>query len=229
MLRQQHDHNLRLLPNPNGPTRKIVRTTLATVLLLMSPAAFAHGGHGHASASATTPAYVPYLGSAGDPHGVTTTRYASAETHAGAHLTPDNPLAAKVRDVNVRFTDVAAALAEGYAPIPCVSGIEGGAMGIHNVNGDYIADAGIDIGKPEAVMYEPKADGSLELVAVEYITHEGPAALEGHLFSFVGAPNRYGLDPFYELHVWAWRDNPTGTFADMNPTVSCDAAAPAAN
>ena len=101
-------------------------------------------------------------------------------------------------------------------------------MGIHYVNGDYIADASVDIGKPEAVMYEPQADGSLALVAVEYITHEGPAQLDGHLFSFVGAPNRYGLDPFYELHVWAWRDNPTGTFADMNPKVSCDAA-PAAN
>ena len=33
-----------------------------------------------------------------------------------------------------------------------------------------------------------------------------------------------GLPAFYELHVWAWKDNPTGTFADMNPTVSCDAA-----
>jgi hypothetical protein len=26
--------------------------------------------------------------------------------------------------------------------------------------------------------------------------------------------------------VWAWQDNPVGTFADMNPTVSCDAARP---
>lgn len=98
-------------------------------------------------------------------------------------------------------------------------------MGIHYVNGAYIADATVDIAKPEAVMYEPQPDGSLALVAVEYITHSGPAELDGHLFSFIGAPNRYGLDPFYELHVWAWRDNPTGTFADMNPNVSCDAAA----
>jgi hypothetical protein len=139
-----------------------------------------------------------------------------------------NPLAAEVRLANERFADVNAATAEGYAPIPCVSGIEGGAMGIHYVNGTLIEDGVIDIGKPEAVMYEPKADGSLELVAVEYITHKGPAALGGHLFSFAGAPNRYGLDPFYELHVWAWRDNPTGTFADMNPNVSCDAAIEAA-
>src|SRR6185312_6265566 len=35
----------------------------------------------------------------------------------------------------------------------------------------------------------------------EYITTKGPASLGGQLFSFSGAPNRYGLPPFYELHV----------------------------
>lgn len=148
---------------------------------------------------------------------------------AGEHdVLPDNPLAAKVRDVNARFADVNAALAEGYSPIPCVSGVDGGAMGIHYVNGALIDDPMLDIAKPEAVMYEPQPDGSMELVAVEYITPEGPAALEGQLFSFVKAPNRYGLPDFYELHVWAWRANPTGTFSDMNPAVSCEAAPVAA-
>ena len=142
---------------------------------------------------------------------------------AAAHESAGNPLADNVRTANDRFKDVAAAIAEGYAPIPCASGVEGGAMGIHYVNGAYLRDDAIDIARPEAVMYEPKADGTLELVAVEYITHKGPANLQGHLFSFTGAPNRYGLDPFYELHVWAWRPNPTGTFADMNPDISCDA------
>jgi hypothetical protein len=96
-------------------------------------------------------------------------------------------------------------------------------MGIHYVNGDYLKDDVLDIARPEAVMYEPMPDGSLALVAVEYITFKGPASLQGHLFNFIGAPNRYGLDPFYELHVWAWKPNPAGTFADMNPDVSCDA------
>jgi hypothetical protein len=27
---------------------------------------------------------------------------------------------------------------------------------------------------------------------------------------------------FYELHVWAWRDNPHGAFVDWNPAVSCE-------
>jgi len=143
---------------------------------------------------------------------------------AGAMVAGGNPLADSVREANARFADVAVATKEGYAPIPCVSGIEGGAMGIHYVNGDLINDEAIDIARPEAVMYEPKADGSLELIAVEYITPKGPAELGGHLFSFTNAPNRYGLPAFYELHVWAWRQNPTGAFADMNPDVSCDAA-----
>ena len=77
---------------------------------------------------------------------------------------------------------------------------------------------------PEAVMYEPMADGTQKLVAVEYITSKGPASLEGQLFNFNSAPNRYGLGEFYELHVWAWKGNPTGTFADMNPKVSCEHA-----
>ena len=136
----------------------------------------------------------------------------------------NNPLADAVRDANGRFADVAVAIAEGYAPIPCVSGIEGGAMGIHYVNGALIEDEAIDIAHPEAVMYEPGPDGAMDLVAVEYIATKGPAELGGHLFAFNGSPNRYGLPPFYELHVWAWRANATGTFADMNPAVSCDAA-----
>jgi hypothetical protein len=97
-------------------------------------------------------------------------------------------------------------------------------MGIHYVNGNHLKDDAIDLAHPEAVMYEPTSDGKLELIAVEYITTKGPAELEGHLFSFTGAPNRYGLPPFYESHVWAWKANPAGTFADMNPHVSCDAA-----
>jgi hypothetical protein len=140
-----------------------------------------------------------------------------------------NPLAESVRVANDRFKDVSVAVSEGYAPIPCASGIEGGAMGIHYVNPNHLKDDAIDVAHPEAVMYEPSADGKLTLIAVEYITSKGPAELQGHLFSFNGAPNRYGLGPFYELHVWAWKANPTGTFADMNPDVSCDAAKAASN
>jgi hypothetical protein len=145
----------------------------------------------------------------------------SAGTVAADHVR--DPLAEHVRAVNDRFKDVSVAVSEGYAPIPCASGMDGGAMGVHYVNAKLIGD-GVDIKQPQAVMYEPKPDGKMELVAVEYITSKGPASLEGQLFNFNGAPNRYGLGPFYELHVWAWKANPHGTFADMNRNVSCDHA-----
>ena len=131
------------------------------------------------------------------------------------------PLVDHVRTANGRFKDVSVAVSEGYTPIPCASGIDGGAMGVHYVNPNYLKDAVPDIKRPQAVMYEPMPDGSMALVAVEYITFKGPASLEGQLFNFNGAPNRYGLDPFYDLHVWAWRPNPRGPYADMNPDVTC--------
>ena len=65
------------------------------------------------------------------------------------------PLADDVGNANDRFKDVAAAMAEGYAPIPCASGVSGGAMGIHYVNVDYLKDDALDVARPEAVMYEP--------------------------------------------------------------------------
>jgi hypothetical protein len=133
-----------------------------------------------------------------------------------------NPLADLVRQTNDRFQDPAVATAEGYSPIPCASAAEGGGMGVHYVNAEYLKDEAPDVARPQAIMYEPQADGSMKLIGVEYITFKGPAALQGHLLNFRGAPNRYGLDPFYELHVWAWKENPKGTFADDNPEVSCE-------
>lgn len=231
MLRNVEDYTARRLPDRNGTVRVVVSTALAVLLLLAGPAT-AHSGHADAAIPSN---YVPYLGNFGDPAGFTS----SAPRHgaraifvahaANAGVEAETSLAGKVREVNARFADVGVATAEGYTPIPCVSGVEGGAMGIHYVNGALIEDGIVDISKPEAVMYEPRADGGLELVAVEYITTKGPANLGGHLFSFTNAPNRYGLPPFYELHVWAWRANPTGTFADMNPNVSCDATVAATN
>ena len=75
--------------------------------------------------------------------------------NASAADSGPNPLADHVRDANSRFKDVKVAVAEGYAPIPCTSGIDGGAMGVHYVNGEYLKDEVPDIKRPQAVMYEP--------------------------------------------------------------------------
>lgn len=59
-----------------------------------------------------------------------------------------NPLPEHVRAANDRFKDLSAAVAEGYAPIPCASGVDGGAMGIHYVNAQYLKDEMPDIKRP---------------------------------------------------------------------------------
>ena len=56
-------------------------------------------------------------------------------------------------------------------------------------------------------------------------THGSPPKLFGHQFNFTDAGNRFGLPPFYSLHVWAWKDNPAGMFAMFNPDVHCPPAA----
>ncbi len=102
-------------------------------------------------------------------------------------------------------------------------------MGRHYINGSLVGDGAIDASKPEALLYE-FSGGRARLMGVEYIVdattwlaaHGGPPILEGQLFQLVPSPNRYGLPAFFELHVWAWRENPSGTFADWNPRVSCD-------
>ena len=148
--------------------------------------------------------------------------FAVGSTVAAA-VADSNPLTAQVRSANDRFKDVAVAVSEGYAPIPCASGADGGALGLHYVKASLIGES-VDLKAPQAIMYEPASDGKMELIAVEYITTKGPASLGGQLFNFTGSPNRYGLPPFYELHVWAWKSNSRGAYADMNPAVSCEHA-----
>ena len=139
-------------------------------------------------------------------------------------------LPAAVRRATERFRDVNEAMAAGYVQFQgCVSGPEKGAMGVHYSN-FALFDGKVDVRHPEVLVYEPRK-GRLQLVAAEYITpaeawdpeHElfDKPQLMGHLFHFAPGPNRYGPTAFYELHVWAWKDNPNGTFADWNPNVSC--------
>ena len=135
-----------------------------------------------------------------------------------------------VREATVGFKDAKDAEAVGYGLFHgCVSGPQGGAMGIHFVNGNLVGDGELDAEHPEALLYEV-ADAKLRLVGVEYVViaddwnakHQTPPVLMGQLFNYVGAPNRYGIPAFYELHVWAWKSNPGGVFADWNERVSCE-------
>lgn len=138
---------------------------------------------------------------------------------------------AVVREATERYRDVAVAEAEGFGPfLGCVSGRSEGAMGIHYLNPNRVGDGAVDVENPEVLIYEPMPNGRLRLVGVEYLTfaeawaanNEQAPVLEGHVFHYTGSPNRYAVPPHYELHVWAWKRNPRGLFADWNPTVSCE-------
>lgn len=136
------------------------------------------------------------------------------------------PLVKLIREATMQFRDVEVAEAMGYVRDPfCVSGPEEGATGVHLINFGLVGDGTVNAETPEVLVYEPRPNGRLRLVAVEYIVFAAPPVwLEGHLMHRTAAPNRFGIpDPFLRLHVWAWKHNPRGTFADYNPNASCDA------
>jgi len=131
----------------------------------------------------------------------------------------------------------------------CVSGPDEGAMGIHllfdpsPLPGEAppkVRDGILEPFDPEALIYEPMGNDTFRLVGAEFIeladhwaqmvqadsTLPPTPRVDGHLMNYVGTPNRYGLPAFYELHVWAFSDNPRGIFGDWNTLVTCNRAKP---
>jgi hypothetical protein len=170
---------------------------------------------------------------------------------------PGEPTLDEVRQATERFRDVKVALAEGYIRDPMnlcdTAEMMGrpaslGAMGIHYFRPDLLGitappsprvnGTGIhtDFRKPSILIYEPQADGSLTLVAVENLVfaaswraagHKTPPSFHGVKWdSMVDDPKTtvdeaHMFEPHFDRHVWLYRDNPNGTFAQFNPTVSC--------
>lgn len=144
-----------------------------------------------------------------------------------------------VRESTERFKDVSVTRGEGYElKFGCVSGPDGGAMGLHFVNLKLLDDVNkngvFDATHPQIVIYEPTSDGSLRLLGADYLVFadawnakhpDGPPELMGQLFHLFESPNRFGLPAFYTLHVWAWKENPSGAFVNWHSKVSCQAFA----
>ncbi len=137
------------------------------------------------------------------------------------------------KPATARFHDLDKAKAAGYTVrvadvngITCIAEPGEGAMGVHMLN-PALFDETIDAEKPEVLVYEPRANGELKLVALEYLVLQsewegsGPPSLFGRTFDFTDSPNRYGLDPFYSLHAWIWKPNPSGILTPWNPRVHC--------
>jgi hypothetical protein len=140
----------------------------------------------------------------------------------------------EARDGTSAFRDIEAAKAAGYsvevadaAGIVCISDPAQGTMGIHMLNPSLL-NGTIEEGKPELLVYEPGHNGRMKLVALEYLVFQAdwtgsePPKLFGQEFSLTPAGNRYGLPPFYALHAWIYRNNPSGTLAPYNPKVDCE-------
>lgn len=143
---------------------------------------------------------------------------------------------APIRQATARFHSVEAAEAAGYelgyingagARIitACVAHPTAGAMGYHYFNKQLIDDLVVDVLRPEGLVYAPGPDGTLQLAAVEYVVPGANSNPPG----VTAPPSVLGMDMrilvpavgFYTHHVWVWRHNPAGIFADWNPEVTC--------
>jgi hypothetical protein len=158
-------------------------------------------------------------------------------TSAQRELSPEEKtrageLIAQVRAATKQFKDGPSS--DYKLVFGCVSGGDFGAMGMHFLNDKLTGDGDVNVMTPEILLYEPLPNGKLRLTGADYLVdaaewdanpkHMGaPPELLGQLFHYFESPNRFKLKPFYALHVWAWKDNPNGTFANWNPNVSCDA------
>lgn len=190
---------------------------------------------------------------------------APVETPSAAAQAPAaEPTLDQVRAATSRFQDVNVALAEGYKRDPmdeCVTAVDigrpaaEGAMGIHYARDDLLGISGppnprvsgtgtyTDFNKPAILLYEPQADGSLKLVAVENLVFKKAWAAAGHSQppTYQGVPYNsmeddpatpnidegHMFEPHYDRHVWLFRDNPKGVYAQFNPNVNCSAYKPA--
>jgi hypothetical protein len=148
-----------------------------------------------------------------------------------------NDLVKIVKQVTGKYQYVGNAEADGFQLLfGCVSDEDSGAMGLHYVklerymSAPNVFDAEIKAEEPEILLYEPTPWGP-RLTGADYLvdaatwnkTHSQAPELNGQIFHFFDAPNRFGLPAFYTLHVWAWKDSPTGTFVNWHKEVRCDA------
>jgi hypothetical protein len=146
---------------------------------------------------------------------------------AGATQDPQQ----SVKAVTAHYNSVAQAIADGYSGVgePCVASPLG-TMGYHYANAALMADDALDPARPEILVYAPKPNGTLELVAIEYWKRDADGSLmtSGDRPSLFGQPfdgpmpgHNPTMPVHYDLHVWLYEDNPSGRFAQFNPAVSC--------
>jgi hypothetical protein len=165
-------------------------------------------------------AIVLLAGCAGEP---TTEATIAEHHHGGPQVVRATDAAALValRTATAGLHDLDRAKAAGWStqfPAGCFKGPAGaGDMGFHFINGGAVGT--LEPSNPQLLIYEPQANGGMKLVGVEFIkpglATDTPPELFGRSF---GYNSTFGV---WVLHVWVWRDNPSGLYSDWNPAVSC--------
>lgn len=129
------------------------------------------------------------------------------------------------RASTAKFVELDSAVAAGYAHEvhDCLSAAAGG-MGFHHMNRSYM-DTKLDVEHPEILLYERLKSGKYSLNGVEYIVPYRVWPKDSIPPSIMGQSLRRAdeLNLWY-LHMWIWKYNPSGLFANWNPTVHCDKA-----
>lgn len=134
-----------------------------------------------------------------------------------------------IKQATAKYHNLDAALADGYEILfDCTVNPNnpGEAMGQHYINFGLKDDI-VELDKPEVLMYEPQANGTMKLVGAEYVifaedwTKSEPPEFLGQEMHYKTSVGVHPAGPFYEVHAWVWKDNPNGVFADWNPDVSC--------
>jgi hypothetical protein len=130
---------------------------------------------------------------------------------------------ARLRAATAAFRTLDAAVAAGYSSDGggCLSHPTQGAMGFHH-NNAKLTDDRVELERPEILVYQLAPNGEYRLTGVEYFvpflalprTAEPPTVMGQKLKPF-------DEGKFWYLHAWVWLDNPSGLFADWNPTVRC--------
>jgi hypothetical protein len=135
-----------------------------------------------------------------------------------------------IRAATRTYRDIEVAKADGYEQFfECIDKPSEGAMGVHYIMPSRFDDQ-LNLKEPEVLVYDVRPSGKAKLVAVEYVIpaaawsgSEAPTFL-GQELAYKTTMGPHELDPYYEVHVWAWQRNPSGRFADWNPRVTCTAS-----
>lgn len=160
---------------------------------------------------------------------------------------PDQALQQLARQLEP-FKSVAYAQTQGYIQASaCEAHPTLGAMGHHYVNPRLLGLTApvngrvngtgtyTDVEPPAILLYAPDGQGGLKLVGIELLVfaeawhaiNKTPPKYRGREYNYMAdnpstpQDEAHGFMPHYDLHIWLYEHNPSGLYAQWNPSLSC--------